>query len=220
PISRRLARLMGGDVTLERGTGGGGACFTLRLPAGTPMVSAPHDQPRAHDETPPAPDPVAGRADAGRGLAEAGATLLREISPTVAEFVRRARADTALGIPGSMSDVEVADHLGTLVTDVANSLAILGAAGGEATELLADGTRIQRVIGELHGAQRQRLGWTEAQLAREVELVAEVCHQALTRSLGSDERASRAGSRALQRLLDERTRACLTGFRDAAAAGA
>ncbi|HEX2210545.1 MAG TPA: GAF domain-containing sensor histidine kinase, partial [Longimicrobium sp.] len=34
PISRRLARLMGGDVTLERTTGPG-AAFALRLPAGT-----------------------------------------------------------------------------------------------------------------------------------------------------------------------------------------
>jgi hypothetical protein len=155
-------------------------------------------------------------AATAHGLAAAGAALLRDVGPTVAEFVRRARADAALDLSPQMSDVEVADHLGTLVTDVANSLAILADAGGQATELLADGARIQRVIGELHGAQRQRMGWSEARLLREVELVREVCLEALSRSLSGDEEAGGTAALALERLLDERTRACLSGFRGAA----
>jgi hypothetical protein len=135
------------------------------------------------------------------------------VTPTVAEFVRRARADDVLGFTDDMSDVDVADHLGTLVIDVANSLAILASTGGEPCELLTDGSRIQRVIGELHGAQRQRMGWSEAQMEREVELVRDVCLQALGHSLGEDEGAREAAVSALERLLDERTRACLSGFR-------
>jgi signal transduction histidine kinase len=220
PISRRLARLMGGDVTVDA-TGGPGATFTLRLPAATPStfpaLAAPLAERSETDGS--AADPAgAEQESAKQGLTAAGESLLRLVSPTVEEFVRRARADASLGFTDEMSDVDVADHLGTLVIDVANSLAILAAAGGEPSELLADGSRIQRVIGELHGAQRQRLGWTEAQLLHEVELVRDVCLAAVDQSLGADSHARSAATLALERLLDERTRACLSGFRGAAGA--
>jgi signal transduction histidine kinase len=220
PISRRLARLMGGDVTVDA-TGGPGATFTLRLPAAPPSTFP----------VPPAPPADGGKAgtprsapagaehdSAKRALTAAGESLMRLVSPTVEEFVRRARADASLGFTDEMSDVDVADHLGTLVIDVANSLAILASTGGEPCDLLADGSRIQRVIGELHGAQRQRLGWNEAQLLHEVELVRDVCLSALGQSLGGDSQAQNAAALALERLLDERTRACLSGFRGAAGA--
>ena len=216
PISRRLARLMGGDVTVDA-TGGPGATFILRLPAAESSPSAPaaartSDAGRAETAAHGA-EGESRRAAIGLGLTAASEALMRQVSPTVEEFVRRARADESLGFTDEMSDVDVADHLGTLVVDVANSLAILAGAGGEPTELLADGSRIQRVIGELHGAQRQRLGWSEAQLLHEVELVREVCLTALGHSLGGDETARDAAVSALQRLLDERTRACLSGLR-------
>ena len=210
PISRRLARLMGGDVTLQSPAHGSGATFTLRLPAGAPL-------PRV-DDAAPADDATrdeernAARACAGRGLAAAGEVLLHQVAPTVDEFVRRARADEALGFTDEMTNVDVADHLGTLLIDVANSLAILGGTQGEPSDLLADGSRIQRLIGELHGAQRQRLGWSEEQLLHEVQLVREVCLTAVSESL-DDENARDAAVCALERLLDERTRACLSGFR-------
>jgi signal transduction histidine kinase len=219
PISRRLARLMGGDVTMER-RDGPGATFTLRLPAAA-SVSVPAP-PRVADAS-PADGPEHAReeirrASAGRGLKAAGETLMRQVEETVQEFVRRARAEPALAFTDEMSDVDVADHLGTLVIDVANSLAVLAGNGGEPNALLTDGSRIQRVIGELHGAQRQRLGWTEAQLEREVELVRDVCLQALDQSLGDDVHAREAAISALERLLDERTRACVSGFRGSFAA--
>jgi hypothetical protein len=152
------------------------------------------------------------RASADRALAAAGETLMRQVAATVDEFVRRARADPALGFPDELTDVDVADHLGTLVVDVANSLAVLAGTSGEPSELLADGSRIQRLIGELHGAQRQRLGWTEAQLLRELDLVRDVCLTVVGQSL-PEAHARRSAVSALERLLDERTRACLSGFR-------
>jgi len=211
PISRRLARLMGGDVTVERGTGGPGAAFTLRLPAGAavPVEAAPRPDPARGPGTAGARE----RDAAGRGLARAGEALLHHVSATVDEFVRRARAEEVLGFTEEVSDVDVADHLGTLVIDVANSLSILAATGGEPSELLADGSRIQRLVGELHGAQRQRLGWNEAQLVREMELVRDVCLSTLSDALGGDEQAGRAAALTLERLMDERARACLSGFR-------
>ena len=215
PISRRLARLMGGDVTVERGTGSG-AVFTLRLPAGAPApAGSPGGDASGGAGSAVGVDPVL-RAAAGRSVATAGEMLMRQIGATVDEFVRRARADQVLAFTSEMSDVDVADHLGTLVTDVANSMVILGAAGGEPSELLADGSKIQRVIGELHGAQRQRMGWTEPQLVHEVELVREVCVATLERTLAGDRSAAMAAASALERLLDERKRACLTGFRSSA----
>jgi signal transduction histidine kinase len=218
PISRRLARLMGGDVTLQPAAGRG-ATFTLRLPAGAPSRAAfaageGADAAREKPETVPA----SVRASAGRGLAAAGETLLRQIVPTLEEFVRRARAEPALGLTSEMTDVDVADHLGTLLIEVANSLAILGGTSGEASELLADGSRIQRLIGELHGGQRQRMGWTEPQLHREVELVREVCVARVENALVGDDHARDAAVSALERLLNERTRACISGFRAAAGA--
>jgi signal transduction histidine kinase len=218
PISRRLARLMGGDVTVERhgAVGAGGAAFTLRLPA-APGAATPRGAGAA------TPEPGADRderASARRGLDAAAEALLRRVGPTVDEFVRRARADPVLGIGAEMTDVDVADHLGTVIIDVANSLAVLADTGGDSTELLADGSRIQGLIGELHGAQRHRLGWTEAQLLREVDVVRAVCHDAISHCAGDDERAAAFGNTALTRLLQERTRACLRGFRTAAGAAA
>jgi hypothetical protein len=49
---------------------------------------------------------------------------------------------------------------------------IIGETRGEAAELLGDGSQVQRVMAELHGAQRHRLGWAEADIEREVPLLA------------------------------------------------
>ncbi|MBV9109960.1 MAG: GAF domain-containing protein, partial [Gemmatimonadetes bacterium] len=224
PISRRLARLMGGDVTLEGS--GAGATFVVRLPAaaglpdGAAAAGLPDAAARADDSS-PAPDAPAGesrRAASRRGLATAGDALLHELERTVTAFVQRARGDRSLGLTEEMSDMDVADHLATLVTDVANSLSVLASSSGDATELLADGSRIQRLIGELHGSQRHRLGWSEDQLLHEVGLVRAVIGDTLDRALKDDDRALQAAQSALARLLDERTRACLSGFRGAASA--
>jgi len=218
PISRRLAGLMGGDVTLSAATDGAGATFQLRLPAAESRPApARDDAADAFGHLLSASG--AGTGHASRGLAAAAEALMRQIAPTVAEFVRRARADDALGFTERMSDVDVADHLGTLVIDISNSLAILAAADGQPSELLADGSRIQRLIGELHGAQRQRMGWSEGQVVREVGLVRQVCLAAVAETLGSDDPAREAAAWATERLLDERTRACLSGFRGAAGGG-
>ncbi|HVE77310.1 MAG TPA: GAF domain-containing sensor histidine kinase [Gemmatimonadaceae bacterium] len=231
-ISRGLARLMGGDVTFEPPIGGAtsGATFTLRVPAAPPTDG---DRPPAEPRRPADADRAARgantavgvphrtpaqRAAARRGLGAASEALLAELGPTIHEFVHRARADEALAVGEEMTDVEVADHLATLLTDLANSLAVLGEASGEPTEQLADGSKIQRLIGELHGAQRHRLGWTEAQLVREGEIVRKVCAAAVGRAAAADERAAEDAGTALSRLLQERMRACLRGYRAAASA--
>jgi hypothetical protein len=46
-------------------------------------------------------------------------------------------------------------------------------AKGAHSPTLADAVEIQRLIAELHGAQRQRLGWSEAVLRREFMVIRE-----------------------------------------------
>lgn len=226
-ISRRLARLMGGDVTVEASAASGhdGATFTLRLPAAPATEDRVADASRGSraDEAPVSVSAEhrtqSGRAAVRRGLGAAAEALLRQIGPTVEDFVELARQDPTLTVTDEMTDVEVADHLATLLTDLANSLAVLGEASGEVTDQLMDGSRIQRLIGELHGAHRSRLGWTEAQLMREGELIRDVCEAAISRAVAGDAQAAEAAVTALSRLLQERVRASRHGFRGAGGAG-
>ena len=225
-ISRRLARLMGGEVALEPAErGGSGATFTLRIPAAAAASEAelyPDGAPARHGV---AASPVsaedasaaqAERADARRALETASAALLRDMVRAIDEFIVRVREDPVLAVAAELTDLEVADHLSTLLTDIANSLGLLSESSGDPTELLADGIKIQRLIGELHGAQRQRLGWTEEQLVHEAEIVRSVCMAAIGRAIGGDGRATRSAEIALARLLEDRVRACLSGHRAAA----
>jgi hypothetical protein len=70
-----------------------------------------------------------------------------------------------------VEDEELVDHTDTMLADMAGAL-LTRAHGGEAmAQVLADGREIQRVIAARHGAQRRRLGWTAAELAREFEIL-------------------------------------------------
>ena len=61
--------------------------------------------------------------------------------------------------------------------DVFQSLVVLERtkelADREQTELLSDGTEIQRLISDLHGRQRHRLGWSERGVEREYDILNE-----------------------------------------------
>lgn len=227
-ISRRLARLMGGDVTLEQNPDVRGSNFVLRIPAaGAPEKPIREKGRRQRDQgnkartgSPTVPHGTPDqRAAARRGLGAASSALLNELGRIVRDFVDRVRADKHLKVASTMTDVEVADHIATLVTDLANSMALLGEAEGEPTINLNDGKKIQRLIGELHGAQRQRLGWKEADLEREGEIVRSVCEAAILRLTRADSKGAKVAQTALAQLLAERTRAGLNGYREAARGG-
>jgi hypothetical protein len=65
------------------------------------------------------------------------------------------------------------DHTLALLGDIAQQLVIVQDTGGQQSDLFRDGSRIQQLVSELHGRQRSLLGWSEKQIAREMEILAE-----------------------------------------------
>jgi signal transduction histidine kinase len=161
-ISRRLARLMGGDLTLES-TLGSGSSFTLWLPSPAPM-----------SDSGDAEHPVARAARARRGAAEhrphglrdIGMFLREELEATLESFIARIRADAEFVTVRRTSQPLLEDHALAFLADIAQSLVVADQAAGLDPLNVVDSASIMRVIAELHGRQRRRLGWTEGQLAR------------------------------------------------------
>jgi signal transduction histidine kinase len=163
-ISRRLARLMGGDLTVKSKVAEG-STFTLWLPAD---LSA--------RELEPAPtiagQPVTAQLEV-EGLGDIGLVLLNSIEKTVERVVDRLAGDPSLDVAGGLKFSQLADHLAALLADVGGALVVMEEAKGAHSSTLADAVEIQRLISELHGAQRQRLGWSEAVLRREFMILRE-----------------------------------------------
>jgi|SRR4051812_32303503 signal transduction histidine kinase len=172
-ISRRLARLMGGDLTV-RSEVGKGSTFSLWLPADT----AAKDVERAPT--------IAGQSVALQreveGLGDVGRALLLVVENTVETIVERIKRDPNLGLAAGLSFSQLADHLASLLADVAGALVVMEEAKGLSSPTLADAVEIQRLISERHGAQRQRLGWSESELRREFMIVREEIELAIRKA--------------------------------------
>ena len=166
-ISRRLARLMGGDITVSSARGSG-STFTLWLPAASAgQVS----------DAPVAVPGLGGREPIVQGLTEVGEALLREADAVVDEVVARLRREPLMPAAKSLRFTQLADHTTTLIADIAGALVILEDAHGEPSPLLVDAADIQRFLAERHGVQRARLGWSVEALKREFDIIhEEVCY--------------------------------------------
>jgi hypothetical protein len=107
------------------------------------------------------------------GLAELGAHLRDHVEDVLDAFIARLRSE--LAVPGAQrrDRAELEDHAVTMLSNLAQSLVAIEATGGLESELLKDGGEIQHVIAQLHGRQRHRLGWSEAALDREYEILDE-----------------------------------------------
>jgi signal transduction histidine kinase len=174
-ISRRLARLMGGDLTV-RSTPGTGSTFTLWLPEASGGAS------------PAAPDRVtlSGHELRVEGLADVSRALVRELDAVLTAFAVRLRADPPAPAAHSLTFSQLADHVATLLTDIALALAVLEESGAQPSGILTDGADIQRLVSERHGAQRARLGWSADAVRRECAILREEVDLALRRCFPGD----------------------------------
>jgi len=183
-ISRRLARLMGGDLTVES-VQGEGSTFTLWL------AVAPAAQERAAERraaTPAQPAPILQWADfdavGDQSLVEVGSVLLEHLNALIERLVERLRADPEVfPTAAHISEVQLQDHYRTWLADAAQALVVLGSTEGDRSELMRDGAEIQRHISERHGLQRYRLGWGEPAVKREYQILREIIDERLKASL-------------------------------------
>ena len=180
-ISRRLARLMGGDVTLDNDRGAG-TTFTLWLPAPPDIRPVATGEPAGctTDERRKSTREVRGFRRSGHVLRDGAADLLMT-------HVRRLRTELRPELVVHLSDTELEDHIGTLIAELARALVLIEDAGGDTSQALRDGTEIQRVLAERHGAQRGALGWSQADHQREIAILREDIERSLRGAVPSRE---------------------------------
>ncbi|HEU0077032.1 MAG TPA: ATP-binding protein, partial [Longimicrobiaceae bacterium] len=168
-ISRRLARLMGGDLTV-RSEPGVGSSFFLWLPAAPAeaLGVVTGVEPR---ETATRPGLLEGVRDA----------LLPELERILHAYVARIRSDPGTPTAHGMAEAELEDHLATFLADVAQTLGGMDFTAGVGDESLRAGTAIQHVVAEWHGRQRRRLGWGPEEVRREFEILGEELAAAIRR---------------------------------------
>ena len=183
-ISRRLARRMGGDLT-ARSREGAGATFTLWMPTREPasasaVSTASFAAPTARRTPTGTLSSVGGEGeeldDAAYAVLYAIGTKLSSDAEVIAErYVAAIRDDGRFPGAHELHNAQLRDHATPFIGLLASQLTVLGETCGKDLELLADGGHLQRLVAELHGAQRHRLGWSEADIERESKiLVAEV----------------------------------------------
>jgi hypothetical protein len=190
-ISRRLARLMGGDVT-ARSEVGVGSTFFLWLPAAPVQSLTVGHGPGTEESTTAAPNGTSGAlpespratARSGRPAQQLAEDVVAELERVLHSYVARVRSDPATPSAHAIEESLIEDHLASFLADVAGTIASLDLAPEDKVTGVGDGTAIQRAIAQRHGAQRARLGWAEHELRREFMILREELESAVRRRAG------------------------------------
>jgi PAS domain S-box-containing protein len=208
-ISRRLSRLMGGDLTVTSALGEG-STFTLWLPA-----------PRDMSVTKPAELERRSPTRYAQGIARLGTALLDQIESIVRDYSRRLKGKGGISRARKLTRSELEDHAAAFLADIVQALVAIEDAQGGPSGVMRDGSILRRIISERHGAQRQRLGWSEADLEAEFRIL-KACVLSAARTAPVDETnqddgvARKAGRVVLAQLLDTAEEISVRGYRLAA----
>jgi signal transduction histidine kinase len=195
-VSRYLARLMGGELTVVS-VPGEGSRFSVWLPA--PRRTA--DEPR---------DRRLFQRDA-RGLSFLSDHLLRRLKAIMDTYLARLRMDGGVPRAAEASDIALRDHVPHFLSGIASLLSHAQSTGPEISAVLQGGNAIQRLTLELHGAERYAMGWTTDALRRDLVILRDVIENDLERAVPPD--ASFDDLReVLRRLFEQAQRISLQGW--------
>jgi PAS domain S-box-containing protein len=169
-ISRRLARLMGGDLTVRSEVNVGSTFFLwlAAAPAESVRMGGMRGAGAASDATFNEENQEIGQPGTLRAVGDA---LRGQIERILHAYVARLRTDPETPSAHRLAEKELEDHLATFLADVTQTLGAMSAMSGDPTGSLRDGTAIQRVVAARHGAQRARLGWSEEEVRREFAIL-------------------------------------------------
>lgn len=204
-ISRRLARLMGGDLTAESHPGQG-SLFSLWLPVPSqqalPGLAVDWGSATALPQT----------AQELPGLGALAKLLIAASDRLEAEAVDRIRTDREIPSSDGLDRNLIADHIAAQLVIMAKLMTALDS-GGLTANAAADSEDLHRVLAERHGAQRRRLGWQIAEVRRELEIMHQVIDAFMRREAARSTTADvRKAIAVVHRLLDLMAGASLAGY--------
>jgi PAS domain S-box-containing protein len=172
-ISRRLARLMGGDLTVHSEVGRGSSFFLTLAAAAAELLAASGNYVRANAMDDP-------RAQLRADLKNA---MLTERDAILSAFLQQLRSDPGTLSAREMADWDLVDPIATFLSTVADTLADVDMVKGGEVESEQEGMSILELIGTQHGMHRCMSGWAEAEVRREFAILREEVTGAVRRKV-------------------------------------